>query len=158
MAGAKGMSKKKINCRYCKKLFRPSPYHPRQEVCFSEECQCRRKREYHRNKLKEDPEYRQICADSRKVWREKNPDYQRQYRAGHQAGNEQNRQKQRVRNLRRKLSVIVKNNLAIDVTRSFTEVWMIGPSMDAIVKNNLAISQVMILQTDTPCRARYLTH
>jgi hypothetical protein len=99
--------------------------------------------------LAEDPTYRQTCADSRKNWRENNPDYQRQYRRNNEAACERNRLKQRERNRKRRLSVIVKNNLAIDITRSFSEVWTIGPSMDAIVKNNLAISQVMILQTDT---------
>jgi hypothetical protein len=52
-----------------------------------------------------------------------------------------------VRNHKRKLSLIVKNNLAIDVKRLATEVWMTGPGLDAIVKNNIAISQVLIFQT-----------
>ena len=140
---------RKIICRYCKKAFTPSPYHPKQEVCQSEEFQRRRKREYHRQKIADDANYRQTCADSRKKWRENNPEYQRQYRRKHEACNERNRQKQRERNRKRRLLVIVKNNIAIDVTRSFTEVWTIGPGMEEIVKNNLAISQVMILQADT---------
>ena len=148
---------RKIICRYCKEPFIQSRYHPNQEVCLSEECQRRRKREYHRKKRAEDATSRQICADSRKNWRENNPDYQRRYRAKHQFSCEQNRQKQRSRNLKRRLSVIVKNNLAIDVTRSYTEVWTIGPAMDSIVKNNLAISQVMILQADTPHLLRLAT-
>jgi len=145
---------RKIICRYCKKTFIRSPYHPKQEVCHSEDCQRRRKREYHRKKLAEDPIYRQNCADSRNNWRENHPDYQRQYRLNNEASCERNRQKQRTRNRKRRLSVIVKNNLAIDVARSFTEVWTIGPGLDTIVKNNLAISQVMILQADTPRRIR----
>jgi len=141
---------RKIICRYCKKLFTRSPYHPKQEVCPAEECQRRRKREYHRKKISEDSEYRQTCADSRKNWRENNPSYQRQYRKSHEAGNERNRQEQRVRNRRRRFLEIVKNNLAIDITRSYTEVWTIGAGLDAIVKNNLAFSQVMVLQADKP--------
>jgi len=145
---------RKINCRYCNKSFTRSPYHPKQEVCLSEACQRRRKREYHRKKIANDAIYRQTCADSRKNWRENNPDYQRQYRLKHDAGCERNRQKQRERNRKRRLSVIVKNNLAIDVKPLFAEVWMTGPGVDEIVKNNLAISQVMILQTDTFSRLR----
>ena len=60
---------RKIICRYCKEPFIQSRYHPKQEVCFSEECQRRRKREYHRKKHAEDATYRQICTDSRKNWR-----------------------------------------------------------------------------------------
>ena len=145
---------RKIICRYCNKPFTRSPYHPKQEVCHSADCQRRRKREYHRKKMAEDADYRQTCANSRKKWRENNPDYQRQYRQGHEAGNERNRQKQRERNGKRRLSVIVKNNLAIDVTRSFTEVWTIGHDLREIVKNNLANSQVIIIQTDTPFRVQ----
>jgi len=135
---------RKIICRYCKKLFTQSPYHPHQEVCSSEGCQRRRKREYHRKKIADDSDYRQTCNDSRKKWRDNNPGYQRQYRQSHESCAERNRQKQQYRNRKRRLSMIVKNNLAMDITRSFTEVWTICPSMDEIVKNNLAISQVMI--------------
>jgi hypothetical protein len=140
---------RKIICRYCNKPFSQSPYHPKQEVCTSEECQRRRKRDYHRKKIAEDPVYRQTCADCRKNWRDNNPDYQRQYRRKHQSCCERNRQKQKGRNRKRRLSVIVKNSLAIDATRLFTEVWMIGPGVREIEKNNLAIPQIMILQVDT---------
>jgi hypothetical protein len=161
MAGAEGMSKKKKTiCRYCKKPFTPCRYHPKQQVCLSESCQRRRKSECHRNRLAESPEYRDQCAESRKVWRENNPNYQRQYRADHPASVEQNRRKQRERNrIRRaqkrkeRLSEIVKNSLAIDVKPLFSEVWMAGPFADEIVKNSLAISQVMILQTVAPKEA-----
>ena len=142
----------KIICRYCKKPFTPSKYHPKQGTCESEECQRIRKREYHRKKIAEDSDYRQICTDSRKKWREKNPGYQRQYRAKHEDSCERNRQKQHERNRKRRLSVIVKNNLAIDVKSSFSEVWMTGTGAGDIVKNNLAISQVLILQVDALCR------
>jgi hypothetical protein len=145
---------REIICRYCNKPFTQSPYHPSQEVCTSEACQRRRKREYHRKKLADDPTYRQTCADSRKNWRDNNPDYQRQYRRNNAATVERNRQKQQERNRKRRLSMIVKNNLAIDVTRSFTKVLMVGPSIGEIVKNNLAISQVMVLQVDTPRQPR----
>jgi hypothetical protein len=96
--------------------------------------------------------YRQTCADSRKNWRENNPDYQLEYRRNNAVGSERNRQEQCERNRKKRLSMIVKNNLAIDVTHSFTKVLMIGPAMDEIVKNNLAISQVMVLQVYTPRR------
>lgn len=141
------MNARKPVCSYCHELFDPSPYHPKQTVCISPECQRRRRNDYHRNKIATDSEYRLTCAESRKKWRERNPGYQRDYRCQHEDYCRRNRQKQRVRNQKRKLSLIVKNNLAIDVKRLATEVWMTGPGLDAIVKNNLAISQVLIFQT-----------
>ena len=141
------MKARKPICCYCHELFDPSPYHPKQTVCLSPGCQRRRRSEYHRNKIATDHGYRQQCADSQKNWRENNPEYQHRYRREHEAYTERNRQKQRGRNQKRKLALIVKNNLAIDVKRLQAEVWMTGPGLDVIVKNNLAISQVLIFQT-----------
>ena len=141
------MKVRKPICPYCHKPFDPSPFHPKQSVCLSPECQRKRQRDYHRNKIAADAEYRQVCADSRKKWRENNPGYQRRYRQQHENYCTQNRKKQQERNQKRQLAVIVKNNLAIDVKRLPARVWMTGPGLDEIVKNNLAISQVLILQT-----------
>lgn len=132
-------------CLYCHKPFEPSPFHPKQTVCLSPACQRRRRSDDHRSRIATDAEYRQQCADSRKSWRESHPDYQRQYRGTHEAYTEQNRLKQRRRNQRRKLALIVKNNLALDVKRLPAEVWVAGPGLDVIVKNNLAIPEVFIL-------------
>jgi hypothetical protein len=142
------MKSRKPICRYCHRPFHPSPFHPQQAVCLSPQCQRRRRSDYHRLKIATDVDYRQSCFDSRKKWRENHPDYQRRYRSHHEAYCQQNRQKQLARNRKRKLSRIVKNNLAIDVKRLPAEVWMTGPGWEEIVKNNLAISQVFILQSD----------
>jgi hypothetical protein len=141
------MKVRKPVCPYCHKPFDPSVFHPKQAVCFSPECQRRRRSDYHRNRIATDSDYRQDCADSREKWRGNNPGYQQRYRSTHEEYCEQNRQKQQGRNQKRKLSMIVKNNLAIDVKRLPAKVWMTGPGLDGIVKNNLAISQVFIFQT-----------
>lgn len=142
------MKARKPVCPYCNELFDPSPFHPNQKVCLSPECQRRRRADYHRQKITTDSEYRQSCAESRKKWRENNPGYQSRYRSRNEDYCGRNRQRQRVRNQKRRLSLIVKNNLAIDLKRLPAEVWMTGPGLDGIVKNNLAISKVLIFQTD----------
>jgi hypothetical protein len=142
------MIARKPVCPYCHEPFDPSPLHPKQKVCLSPVCQRRRRTDYHRQKVATDSEYRQGCAESRKKWREGNPGYQSHYRVRNEDYCQQNRQKQRVRNQKRRLSLIVKNNLAIDLKRLPAEVWMTGPGLEGIVKNNLAISQVLIFQTD----------
>jgi hypothetical protein len=141
------MKARKPVCPYCLEPFDPSLFHPKQTVCFSPECQRRRQSNYHRKKIATDTDYRQTCTESRKKWRDNNPNYQQRYRALHEDYCQRNRQKQHVRNQKRKLSLIVKNNLAIDVKRLPAKVWMTGPGLDVIVKNNLAISQVLIFQT-----------
>ncbi len=139
------MKARKPVCLYCDKPFDPSPFHPEQTVCLSPACQRRRRSDYHRNRIAADAGYRQQCADSRKSWRENHPDYQRHYRDTHEAYTIRNRETQRGRNQKRKLALIVKNNLALDVKRLPAEVWVTGPGLDRIVKNNLAFPEVFIL-------------
>ena len=141
------MKARKPVCPYCDKLFDPSPLHPKQTVCLSPACQRRRRSEYHRSKIAVDAGYRQQCADSRRSWRENHPDYQRHYRDTHETYTARNREQQRGRNQKRRLSLIVKNNLALDVKRLPAQVWMTGPGVDMIVKNNLAFPEVFILHT-----------
>jgi hypothetical protein len=139
------MKARKPVCLYCSKPFDPSPFHPKQASCLSPACQRRRRNDYHRSRIAADRDYRQQCVDSRKSWRENHPDYQRHYRMTHEAYAVRNREQQRGRNQKRKLALIVKNNLAIDLKRLPAEVWMTGPGLDMIVKNNLAFPEVFIL-------------
>jgi hypothetical protein len=142
------MKARKPVCPHCNEPFDPSPFHPNQKICPSPECQRRRRTDYHRQKIVIDSDYRQACTESRKKWRDRNPEYQSRYRNRNEDYCHRNRQKQRVRNQKRRLSLIVKNNLAIDLKRLPAEVWMTGPGLGEIVKNNLAISKVLIFQTD----------
>ncbi len=133
-------------CPYCHQFFVPSRYRPQQRVCSRPQCQRRRKREDHRRRLASDPEYREICRDSRRKWRARDPGYQRRYRRDHPEYVEQNREAQRRRDQKRRLGDLVKNNLALDVKRLEQEVWLVAPRAGNLVKNNLAFSQLMIFQ------------
>lgn len=133
-------------CPYCHREFVPSPYCPGQRVCSDPECQRRRRREYHRKKLESDPEYRQICRDSRQKWRARNPDYQRRYRESHARYTEENRRKQRRRDRRRSLNRLVKNNVALDLKSLNPEAWLIQREAVELVKNNVAFSELLIFQ------------
>jgi len=99
-------------CRYCERMFQPSKYQPAQLVCSDPGCQRRRRAEYHRKKIAADPEYRQVCLDSPQKWRSRNPDYWRRYREQHPAAVERNRQRQHVRDQKRRLRNLANNNSA----------------------------------------------
>jgi len=135
-------------CPFCKERFFPSRFRPDQRVCSRQECQKRRRREYHRHKLKSDPEYRQTCRDSQRKWRERNPDYQRRYRLKNPGYVEKNRQSQKNRDRRRRLARLVKNTLAFPVSSLSAEVYLCHEGREDLVKNNLAFSQVYIFQED----------
>lgn len=141
-------------CPFCDKLFHPSVFHPNQHVCSSQQCQKRRRADYHREKYRADPEYRLVCRESHQKWRSRNPDYQRRYRQSHPAYLHQNRQAQKRRDRKRRVRDLVKNNLALDLKSVPADVWLAGPDLGDLVKNNLAISEVMIFQTFAASVAR----
>jgi hypothetical protein len=98
-------------CPYCERQFEPSRSHPHQVVCSSEECQRRRRADYHRKKLTKDPLYRALCRDSQDTWKQRNPEYMKQYRAGQRkAKPDRSAARPLITELARLLS-LVKNNL-----------------------------------------------
>ena len=128
------------------KSFSLHRYHPQQVVCSQPACQRRRRRDYHREKIRSDALYAQVVQESRKKWRDAHPHYQQQYRERHAEAVERNRRQQQVRDQRHRLQHLVKNNLALNLRHSPAEVWLLGPAADDLVKNNLADSQVLIFQ------------
>jgi len=87
--------------------------------------------------------------DSQRKWRESHTDYQRQYRQENPAAVEQNRQKQHRRDRQRRVRLLVKNNVALDLKHCAAEVWLVGPAAGDLDKNNLALSQLLIFQPVT---------
>jgi len=91
----------RTRCAACDVRFTPYRNVPNQEFCSKPECQRERRRRWQREKLKQDPDYRINQAAAQKRWRERNPEYWRNYRQTHPEYTERNREKQRERNLRR---------------------------------------------------------
>ena len=85
-------------------------------------------------KLKADPEYRQVCRDSSRKWRSRNPGYWQQYRAAKPESVQRNRSQQRQRDLRRRLAGLANNNSALDLKSSAAGVWLLGPSASDLAK------------------------
>ena len=137
-------------CRFCQQSFESSKFRPDQSVCFQPECRRRRRAEYHRRRIAADAEYAQSVCDSRRKWREEHRDYQKTYRQSHPAAVERNRQLQQRRDSKRRVQLLVKNNLALDLKRCPAEVWLLTPPGDHLVKNNLASGSMLIFQSLGP--------
>jgi len=141
-------------CPYCGEVFLPSSFRPDQKICSAATCQRRRQADYHRTKCESDAEYCQVCLESRTKWRGTHPGYQHTYRQDHPDYVDQNRRLQKRRDRKRRMSDLVKNNLAFDLKSSSADVWLAGPELEDLVKNNLAISQVMLFQTVSSAEVR----
>lgn len=77
-------------------------------------------------------------------------DYQKTYWRTHPEAATRNRERQRQLDRQRRVTSLVKNNLALDLKRSDAEVWLVGPEAANLVKNNVAFSQVMVFQRVIP--------
>lgn len=139
-------------CRFCQQVFQPSKFQPAQSVCSELECQRRRRGESRRIKIASDPEYRQVCQDSARKWRSRNPEYWRRRRENNPAIAERNRELQRTRDQKRKLRDLANNNSAFDLKHSATEVWLVGKGLEHLANNNSAPAQIWVLEALLPRR------
>ena len=133
-------------CRFCKRPFEPSRFHPEQTVCSDKPCQQQRCSQSRKQKLVRDAEYRQVCRDSARKWRAHHAGYWKQYRAAHPESIERNRTQQQQRDQRRRLANLANNHSALDLKSSVAGVWWLGPDGADLANNNLASAQVFILQ------------
>ena len=140
-------------CPYCQQAFQPSKHRPDQAVCSRPACQTKRRNEYRRSKRLVDPEYAQVICDSRRKWREAHRGYQKNYWLTHPEAAARNRQQQRQRDQKRRIALLVKNTLVLDLKRSAAEVWLVGPLAGDLVKNTLVSSKLLILQPPSPALA-----
>jgi hypothetical protein len=131
-------------------IGQPSKFQRRQAVCGEADCQRRRRADYHRAKLAADPEYRDVCRDSPRKWRSRNPDYWKQYRQRNPAAAERNRGQQQLRDRKRRLRNLANNTSALDLKHSAAQVWLIGSGAAHLANNNSAPAQVWVIEALPP--------
>lgn len=93
--------KNQIRCAHCGCLFTPNPRVKNQRYCKRKVCQNARKRLWQRNKLANDPDYKQTQRESHRAWCNLNPHYWKDYRQKHPEYTRKNRELQKVRDRRR---------------------------------------------------------
>lgn len=102
--------KQKMRCANpaCGRLFSPNPRIKNQRYCSAKACQLARKREWQREKMKNDPDYRLNQKAAQQHWRENHRDYPRRYRELRPESVQHNRLKQRERDRQRRLDDLAK--------------------------------------------------
>jgi hypothetical protein len=139
-------------CRYCQKSFQPSKFRTLQTVCGEAVCQRQRRTDYHREKIAADPEYREVCRDSPRKWRARNPGYWSGYRAEHPGTVARNREQQKLRDRKARLRDLANNTLAQDLKHSAAEIWLVGSGAESLANNTLAPGQVWVIEAFAPLR------
>jgi hypothetical protein len=137
-------------CRYCQQIFQPSKFQRRQAVCGGVDCQRRRRADYHRAKIAADPEYREVCRDSPRKWRSRNPDYWKQYRQNNPASADRNRLQQQRRDRKHRLCDLANNTSALDLKHSAAQVWLVGSGAAHLANNNSVQAQVWVIEALPP--------
>ena len=100
----------KIRCANpaCRRLFLPNPHIKNHRYCNKKGCQRVRKKYWQRQKIENDPDYRDNQRDAQQCWMEQHRDYWRRYRKRHPEYVTQNRLLQRERDRRRRLRNLAK--------------------------------------------------
>jgi hypothetical protein len=86
-----------------------------------------------------------VVRDSQKKWWDEHPEYQKERRKANPGLVERNRQKQHIRDQKRRLARLVRNNLVLDLKHSAAEVCLVVPQVHHLDRNNLVSAQVLIL-------------
>jgi hypothetical protein len=86
-----------IRCVHCSCLFFPDPRAKNQRYCGKKNCQRARKRLWQKEKLARDPDYKLNQRDSNEQWRDRHPDYWKDYRLSKPEYTRRNRELQKVR-------------------------------------------------------------
>jgi hypothetical protein len=115
-------------------------------VCSSTECQRRRRTEYHRKKIDQDPIYREQCRDSQRKWREQNPDYMTKYLLRRRLEKLSEPEASALATEFQHLLTLIKNNLAFDLKPSTAAIWLVYPPAAGQEKNIFANAKVLAVQ------------
>jgi hypothetical protein len=89
-------------CLCCTRRLVAHPAVANQRYCSDPECQKARKRNWQKEKLARDPDYRANQAEAQREWCSRNRGYWREYRSRNPSYTETNRVRQRERNRHRR--------------------------------------------------------
>ncbi len=133
-------------CAACGYAFRPRPQISNQCYCAAPACQRERRRRWQQAKRKCDPDYHDNQTRAQCAWRERNPDYSREYRSRNPQYVKINREQQRDRNRERRASRIAKMDVSVPVFALPSGLYQISPAPRlGIAKMGSWIARITVL-------------
>ena len=146
----------KIRCANptCRRLFLPNPHVHNHRYCHRKDCQRVRKRRWQREKMKNDPEYRDNQRDAQQCWMEQNRDYWRRYRDKHPEYVKRNRLLQRERDRRRGIRDLAKMDASDEVSFIKPGSYYLIPAKGNLVKMDTSSQRYFLIPSSYPNLAK----
>lgn len=137
----------KIRCANpsCRRLFLPNPRVKNHRYCDKEACQRVRKRRWQRQKMKDDPDYRDNHRDSQQSWIENNPDYWRRYRSQHPEYVERNRLLQKERDRKRRIGDLAKMDASEQISLVKPGTYYLIPAKGNLAKMDTLSQKIFLI-------------
>ena len=146
----------KIRCANptCKRLFLPNPHVQNHRFCNRKDCQRVRKRQWQRQKMKNDPDYRDNQRDAQQCWMEQNRDYWRRYRDQHPEYVKRNRLLQRERDRRRYLRDLAKMDASDEISLVKPGSYYLIPAEGNLAKMDTSSQRYFLIPSAYPFLAK----
>ena len=146
----------KIRCANptCRGLFLPNPHVPNHRYCNKKDCQRVRKRRWQREKMKNDPEYRDNQRDAQQCWMEQNRDYWRRYRDQHPEYVKRNRLLQRERDRRRRIGDLAKMDASEKISLVKPGSYYLIPAKGNLAKMDTSSQRYFLIPSSYPNLAK----
>ena len=136
-------------CAGCEKHFRARPQSPNQRFCSDPNCQKERRRRWQAAKRQKDPDYRENQSRAQAAWARANLTYWSDYRQRHPDYEKRNRERQRERDARRRVtSVLAKSDAWAPETGVPSGVYRISPvTGDDLAKSDAWMVRITAVST-----------
>lgn len=138
-------------CVGCGAAFEARPQCPNQTFCSLPGCQRERRRRWQRQRLQDDPAYRENQARAQQAWVDQNAGYWQQYRQAHPQYVKRNRDRQRERDRRRRLRDLAKMDASEPQTPVATGTYRLIPALGGdLAKMNAWTVQITVISDSYP--------
>jgi hypothetical protein len=139
-------------CQCCGQSFEPRPQVPNQTFCSSPNCQRVRRQRWQRDKMRNDPDYRDNQHRNQRAWLDRHPEYWRNYRATHPDYTEHNKSHQRLKHHARHEPDYAKMDVSLAATLE-PGLYLIERIQGVpLTKSDSWIIQITPICMDCPCK------
>ena len=137
----------KIRCANpaCRCLFLPNPHVKNHRYCNKKQCQRVRKRRWQRQKMKNDPDYRDDHRDAQQRWMAENRDYWRRYRERNPGYVKRNRLLQRERDRKRRIRNLAKMDASKQISFVKPGSYYLIPAKSDLAKMDTSFQKYFLI-------------